>query len=138
LEYNSGLRYANDVQRYTKLASGSNRDITITSADYALANSRGVFDPNNPYDMESLEHIARGIAIERSDKQMSLWAANLPDIDFKVIGRVDYQGHNPYLYFDIDANTGKPTILPIPYQPKSILLDNSDRHSTTKPCEINT
>lgn len=128
LEYNLGLRYANDVQRYTKLASGSNRDITITSADYALANSRGVFDLDNPYDMESLKHIARGIAIERSDKQVSLWTANLPDIDFKVIGRVDYQGHNPYLYFDIDANTGKPTILPIPYQTKSILLDNSDRY----------
>jgi len=128
LEYNSGLHYANDVQRYTKLASGSNRDITITSADYTLANSRGVFDPNNPYDMESLEHIARGIAIERNDKQMSLWTAKLPTIDFKVIGKVDYQGHNPYLYFDIDANTGKPTILPIPYQPKSILLDNRDRY----------
>ena len=128
LEYNSGLHYANDVQRYTKLASGSNRDITITSADYTLANSRGVFDPNNPYDMESLEHIARGIAIERNDKQMSLWTAKLPTIDFKVIGKVDYQGHNPYLYFDIDANTDKPTILPIPYQPKSILLDNRDRY----------
>jgi hypothetical protein len=59
----------------------------------------------------------------------------LPAIDFKVIGRVDGQGHSGNLvnpYFDIDPNAGKPTILstPIPYQPKSILFtpENSDNY----------
>jgi ankyrin repeat protein len=134
LEYSSGQRYAKDVQRYTKLASTSNRDITITSADYVLANSRGIFDPNNLRDMESLELIALGIATERNNKQTSLWTDKSPTIDFKVMGRVDPQGHgglvNPY--FNIDSNANKPTILstPIPYQPKSILFtpDDQDCH----------
>jgi len=124
--------YTDDVRRYTKLASSTTRDVTITSADYVIANSRGVFDLDNPYDMESLKHIARGIAIERTSLQNSLRTTELPSIDFKVMGRIDPQGYgglNPY--FDIDPNASKPTILstPIPYQPKSILFTPDDRDS---------
>ena len=130
LTYRIGLDYANDVQKYSKLASSNNTPLKITAADYVLANRMGGFDADNPHDMESLEHIARGIAIERSNKQQSLRVTELPSIDFKVMGRVDGQGHgglvNPY--FDIDLNANKPTTLstPIPYQPKSILFTPED------------
>ena len=123
LEYSSGQRYAQDIQRYSKIASNSSDDVKITASDYALANARGVFDADNPQDMESLEHIARGIAIERISNQQPLRTANLPVIDFKVMGRVDNQGHgglvNPY--FDIDPNASKPTILSTPNDSDKIL-----------------
>lgn len=125
--------YANDVQRYTKLASSTTRDVTITRADYVLANSRGVFDLDNAQDMESLKHIARGIAIERTSQQNSLRTTELPVMDFKVMGRGDPQGYGNIVsaYFDIDPNAGKPKVLstPIPYQPKSILFTPDDRDS---------
>ena len=133
LTYRVGLDYADDVQKYSRLASSHDTPVKVTAADYALANRMNVFDTDNPHDMESLKHIARGIAIEKSNKQTSLWTAKLPTIDFKVMGRVDGQGHgvlvNPY--FDIDLNANKPTTLstPVPYQPKSILFTPDDRDS---------
>ena len=48
------------------------------------------------------------------------------------MGRIDPQGYGNIVsaYFDIDPNAGKPTILstPIPYKPKSILLDDQGRY----------
>jgi len=65
-------------------------------------------------------------------QQQSLRTTELPAMDFKVMGRIDPQGHGGLVsaYFDIDPNANKPTTLstPIPYQPKSILLDNRDRY----------
>ena len=64
-------------------------------------------------------------------QQQSLRVTELPTIDFKVMERVDSQGHAGGLvsaYFDIDPNASKPTILstPVPYQPKSILFTPND------------
>ena len=130
LTYRVGLDYANDVQKYSRLASSHDTPVKVTAADYALANCMNVFDTDNPYDMESLKHIARGIAIERTSQQQSLRTTELPAMDFKVMGRIDQQRHGDIVsaYFDIDPNAGKYTILstPIPYQPKSILFTPTD------------
>ena len=131
LEYSSGQRYAEDIQRYSKITSNSSDDVKITASDYTLANSRGVFDIGNPYDREMVENIARGIAIERSNIQPLLRTANVPVIDFKVMGRIDNQGHGSLInpYFDIDPNANEPSGegFEPQYQPKSILFTPDDR-----------
>jgi hypothetical protein len=136
LTYRIGLDYANDVQKYSRLASNNDTTVKVTAADYVLANRMGVFDLDHSSDRESLELIAKGIAIERNNKQTSLWTAKSPTIDFKVTGRIDQQRHGDIVsaYFDIDPNANKPTILstPIPYQPKSILFTPEDSDNYLK------
>ena len=67
-------------------------------------------------------------------QQQPLRTANVAVIDFKVMGRIDNQGHGSLIspYFDIDPNASKLTILstPIPYQPKSILFTPDDSNSS--------